>query len=175
MNHINEVFIQIALIWTCSINDTLAVNKKILYIQYFDLINPYIPNMHTVHVFAFLSGNVSVCLTVCSMLTTKLKAPHYWPFVRGLHRWTIYSREERPETRKIFQSHDIIMLNCMEHLQCLDGIYDRFWFGKGIAIRSTSANSLYWLPIMSHLYGIISIDRRYDILFQPLMVIISWI
>ena len=39
-----------------------------------------------------------------------IEAPHYWPFVRGIHRWPMDSPHKRPVMRKSFPRHDLVML-----------------------------------------------------------------
>ena len=40
-----------------------------------------------------ITGHVSVCSTICSGQHQRhMKAPRYWPFVRGIHRWPLNSR-----------------------------------------------------------------------------------
>ena len=38
-----------------------------------------------------------------------IKDPHYWPFVRGIHRWPVDSSHKGPVMRQVPQSHDVIM------------------------------------------------------------------
>ena len=38
-----------------------------------------------------------------------IKAPHHWPFVKGIHRWAGYSLHKEPVKRKMFPFHDVFM------------------------------------------------------------------
>ena len=38
-----------------------------------------------------------------------IKAPHYWPFVRGIHQWLVDSPHKGPVMWKAFPYHDVIM------------------------------------------------------------------
>ena len=38
-----------------------------------------------------------------------IKAPHHWPFVKGIHRWPVDSLNKRPVMRKVFPLPDVVM------------------------------------------------------------------
>ena len=40
----------------------------------------------------------------------KHQIPHYWPFVRGIHRWPVNSPHQGPVTRKKLPIDDVIMI-----------------------------------------------------------------
>ena len=46
----------------------------------------------------------------CVPTSKKLQSPRYWPFVRGIHRWTVNSPHKGPLSRKKLPFEDIIMI-----------------------------------------------------------------
>ena len=46
---------------------------------------------------------------VQEQIKENIKAPRYWPFVRGIHRWPVNSPHKGPETRKKLPLDDVIM------------------------------------------------------------------
>ena len=61
------------------------------------------------------TGNSTACWIVCLTLKQNIKAPRYWPFVRGIHWWPVDSHRKGPVMRKAFPwpCHDIIVeLKC---------------------------------------------------------------
>ena len=55
---------------------------------------------------------------VQARIKENIKAPRYWPFVRGIHRWPVNSPHKGPVTRKMFPFHDVIMV-VPEHTKVL--------------------------------------------------------
>ena len=47
--------------------------------------------------------------SLCRSSSNKHQSRHYWPFVRGIHRWPVNSRHKWPVTRKMIPSDDVIM------------------------------------------------------------------
>ena len=47
--------------------------------------------------------------SLCGLTSKKHLSPHYWPFVRGIHRWPVNSPHKGPVTRKKLPSDDVIM------------------------------------------------------------------
>ena len=44
-----------------------------------------------------------------AQIKENIKAPRYWPFVRGIHRWPVNSPHKGPVTRKMFPFDNVIM------------------------------------------------------------------
>ena len=44
-----------------------------------------------------------------AQIKENIKAPCHWPFVRGIHRWSVNSPHKWPVTRKTFPFNDVIM------------------------------------------------------------------
>ena len=56
------------------------------------------------------TGASIVYLTVFhAEIKENMKAPHYWPFVRGIHRWLVDSPHKGPVTRKMFPFDEVIL------------------------------------------------------------------
>ena len=57
------------------------------------------------------------------------KAPRYWPFVRGIHRWPVNSPHKGPVTRKMSPFDYVIMLQACIDFTCVDSSIsiDGFW------------------------------------------------
>ena len=45
----------------------------------------------------------------CLNVLSNTKTPNYWPFVTGIHRWTMDSRNKEPVMRLVFPCHGFIM------------------------------------------------------------------
>ena len=48
-------------------------------------------------------------MTSQTQIKENIKAPRYWPYVRGIHRWPVNSPHKWPVTRKMSLSDDVIM------------------------------------------------------------------
>ena len=46
---------------------------------------------------------------ILAEIKENIKAPRYWPFVRGIHRGPVNSPHKWPVTRKMFPFDDVIM------------------------------------------------------------------
>ena len=49
---------------------------------------------------------------LCGPTSEEHQSPHYWPFVRGIHRWPVNSHHKGPLTRKTIPFVDVIMKRC---------------------------------------------------------------
>ena len=48
--------------------------------------------------------------SLCAPTSKRHQSPHYWPFVRGIHRWPVNSPHKGPVTRKKLPFDDVIMV-----------------------------------------------------------------
>ena len=65
---------------------------------------------HMAIVASQITGNLSVCSTVClGYVQRNIKAPRYWRVVRGIHQSPVDFLHKGSVTRKMFPCHDIIM------------------------------------------------------------------
>ena len=54
-------------------------------------------------------GSTSPALFVQQLVLAKnIESPHYWPFVRGSHRWSVDSPHKGPVMRKTFPCHGVV-------------------------------------------------------------------
>ena len=58
-----------------------------------------------------INGHSTVYLTDYVDPHKKHKRPHYWPFVRGIHRWPVNSPHKGPGARKKIPVDDVIMVS----------------------------------------------------------------
>ena len=57
-----------------------------------------------------ITGNLTVCSEVFQSNNKGcIKAPHHWPFVKGIHWWPVDSPHKGPVMWKVFSYHDINM------------------------------------------------------------------
>ena len=55
--------------------------------------------------------------SLCGRTSKKRQSPHYWPFARGIHWWSVNSPHKGPVTLKMFPSGDVIMI-CGDYYLC---------------------------------------------------------
>ena len=74
-----------------------------------------------------------------------VKAPHHWPFVKGIHRWLVDSPHKAPVMRKVFPFHDDIRYSI--HLSCYteDSRFVMFCYAS-VQTGFTPSRLLSWLP-----------------------------
>ena len=65
-----------------------------------------------------ITGNNIVCSTVCLSIHQKHQIPRYWPFVKGIHQWTVNSLHKGPVTWAA-QSH--YLNQCWNIVNCTLG------------------------------------------------------
>ena len=60
---------------------------------------------------AFSNHQSSHCLynSLCGPASKRQKSPHYWPFVRGIHRWPVNFPHKGPVTQKQLPYDDVII------------------------------------------------------------------
>ena len=60
-------------------------------------------------------GNPSICSMVCSVEHQRnTEVPHYWPFVRGMHRSLVVSPHKGPVTQKESPCYDVTMMKSVQ-------------------------------------------------------------
>ena len=60
---------------------------------------------------------------VVQTIKGNIKAPSYWPFVRGIHQWMVDSPHKGPVTQKVFPLYDAVLhiFQTIDRTSCPDG------------------------------------------------------
>ena len=80
-----------------------------------------------------------------------IKAPHHWPFVKGIHQWLVVSQHKWPVMQKVFPLHDIIMYSSQKipHVEYGVAILNpMLWFIWSLSYCSTECIIMfYWFLV----------------------------
>ena len=88
----------------------------------------------------------SVLKSFCGPTSKKHQSPHYWPFVRGIHRWPVNSLHKGPVTRKTFPFDNVIMPSLVQIIGCYkkatNPCLNQWWPGSMTRIYVTGSESV---------------------------------
>ena len=93
-----------------------------------------------------IADNLTICSTTANNSETPgSRDPHYWAFVRGIHRWRVDSPQKGQVMLKAFPYYDIIMITHKKHSAEWNGINQH-----GAVIMRLQILFRRWLVAWSH-------------------------